>query len=125
MKTLLVDAWNTFVTNDGINKDMQQLLDGYINPKIILTNASAEELISFGIVDMPYPIFSLAHKPNKTNPEYYKKMLNELSLTSKDVVYFEHHEEAVKSARSLSIDTLWFQQGSSLKNLKQFLDQKL
>lgn len=125
MKTLLVDAWNTFVTNDGINNDMQQLLDSYINPKIILTNANAKELISFGIVNMPYPIFSLAHKPNKTDPEYYKKMLNELSLTSKDVVYFEHHEEAVKSARSISIETFWFQQGSTLKILKQFLDQKL
>ena len=125
MKTILVDAWNTFVTNEGINKDMQQLLDSYNNPKIILTNANAEELISLGIVNMPYPVFSLAHNPNKPNPEYYQKMLDHYALASKEVLYFEHHEDAVKSARYLSIDTLWLKKGSSLQTLKQFLDQNI
>ena len=40
MKTSLVDAWNTFVTEDGINRPMQKLLDKYANSKIILTNAN-------------------------------------------------------------------------------------
>ncbi len=125
MKTILVDAWNTFVTNEGIHKDMQQLLDSYINPKVILTNANAEEMISFGIVNMPYPVFSLAHDPNKPNPAYFQKMLDHFELSSNEVVYFEHHEDAVNSARSLYIETLWFQNGSSLNTLKQFLDQNL
>jgi len=125
MKTILVDAWNTFVTNDGIHKDMHQLLDSYINPKIILTNANPEEMISFGIVNMPYPVFSLAHDPNKPNPEYYRKMLDHYGLSSKEVLYFEHHEDAVKSAKSRSIETLWFKKGSSLDILKQFLDQNI
>ena len=37
MKTILVDAWNTFVTEEGINLDMKKLLDSYPNNKIILT----------------------------------------------------------------------------------------
>jgi len=45
---------------------MQELLDSFSNKKIILTNANEEEKEKFGIVDMPYPVFSLSHNPNKT-----------------------------------------------------------
>ena len=47
MKTILVDARNTFVTEDGINKDIQNLLDAFPNQKIIVTNANDEQLITF------------------------------------------------------------------------------
>ena len=125
MKTILVDAWNTFVTGDGINLPMQKLLDTYSNSKIILTNANEEECIKFGIVNMPYPVFSLAHNPNKTNPAYFEKFLSEHKLTSNNVLYFEHNEDAVNSARSLGIKTLWLKPGDSLENLSNFLDQNL
>ena len=40
MKTILVDAVNTFVIKgDGIFKEMSELLEQYPNRKIILTNA--------------------------------------------------------------------------------------
>lgn len=125
MKTILVDAWNTFVTVDGINLSMQKLLDTYSNSKIILTNANEEECIKFGIVNMPYPVFSLAHNPNKTNPTYFEKFLSEHKLTSNNVLYFEHNEDAVNSARSLGIKTFWLKPGDSLENLSNFLDQNL
>lgn len=125
MKTILVDAWNTFVTENGVNVKMQTLLDGYKNAKIILTNANDEEKIKFGIVNMPYPVFSLAHNPNKPNPEYYKTMLSEFNLSSQDVIYFEHNEDAVNSAESLGIKTLLFSKGSNLSVLKEFLESNL
>ena len=43
MKTILVDARNTFILKDGINQEMKTLLDTYPNRKIILTNANEEE----------------------------------------------------------------------------------
>ncbi|MBT8259773.1 MAG: HAD-IA family hydrolase [Flavobacteriaceae bacterium] len=125
MKTILVDAWNTFVTKDGINHKMQFVLDGYSNPKIILTNANDDEKKTFGIVNMPYPVFSLAHKPNKPNPDYFKKILSEYDLNPKDVIYFEHNEDAVKSAESLGIKTLWLKKGSDLTLLEKFLESNI
>ena len=121
MKTILVDAWNTFITNKGINQEIQRFLDTYKNPKIIVTNANPEELITLGIINMPYPVFSLAHHPNKTDSEYFKKLLSEYSLLVEEVIYFEHNKDAVKAAKSLGINTLYLKQGSRLDKLKQFL----
>lgn len=126
MKTILVDAWNTFVTEDGIDLELQQLLDSFPNPKIIVTNASEDEKVAFGMVDMPYPVFSLAHKPNKTEPKYFKKLLSTFDLTVKDVVYFEHNKEAVASAVSLEISTYWLDPKiKDLQKLLQFLKKSL
>ena len=54
MKTILVDAWNTFVTSEGMFEEMKEMLDEFSNDKIILTNANDEQLIKLGIVNMPY-----------------------------------------------------------------------
>ena len=125
MKTILVDAWNTFVTVDGVNSSMHALLENYKNTKIILTNATKQEQVKLGIKDMPYTVFSLEHNPDKTNPKYFSKMLSYFSLTSDDVVYFKHHKNAVNSAKSIHIETLWFEQGSDLVILEDFLDKHL
>ena len=81
--------------------------------------------MKFGIVNMPYPVFSLAHNPNKTNPTYFEKFLAEYNLTSNNVLYFEHNQDAVNSAISLGIKTLWLKPEESLKTLETFLDQNL
>lgn len=122
MKTILVDAWNTFVTQEGKNTEIQNLLESFPNKKIILTNANAEEKIKYGIIDMPYEVFSLEHNPNKTEPEYYKKMLEHYSLSATDVVYFEHNQDAAKSARSAGINTFWYDKDKKdLVALSEFL----
>jgi len=40
---ILVDAWNTLVTEDGINNQMLSLLNQYETRKVIVTNATEEE----------------------------------------------------------------------------------
>jgi len=125
MKTILVDAWNTFVDENGVNLEMKSILDHFNNNKIIVTNANEEEKTTFGIVNMPYPVFSLEHNPNKTDPDYFKKMLDYFNLSIENVVYFEHNEAAVKSAQSIGIKTLWLQKDSDLSVLKEFLASNL
>ena len=125
MKTILVDAWNTFVDENGVNLEMKSILDHFNNNKIIVTNANEEEKITFGIVNMPYPVFSLAHNPNKPNPEYFIKMLVHFSLSIENVIYFEHNEDAVKSAKSIGIQTLWLKKDDKLTILKEFLESEL
>lgn len=115
MKTILVDAWNTFVTQDGVFVDMQNMLDEFANTKIILTNANDEQLVQLGIVHMPYEVFTLKHNPDKVDPTYYTTMLQHFNLATDDVVYFEHNTDAVKSARSVGIQTYHYD-----KDVKDF-----
>src|SRR3989304_4286473 len=127
MKTILVDAVDGFVieTKNGfrIFKEMQDLLETFSNPKIILTGANDEQFKKFGLDKMPYEVFSLKHDPEKTNPEYYKKMLKHFNLKSEDVVYFEHNPEAVKSAQSVGIKThYWDNEKKPLRELSIFLE---
>jgi len=126
MKTILVDAWNTFVTEEGINKDLHKLLEEYSNRKIILTNANDEQVVKLGLTDLPYELFSLKHNPDKVDSEYYKKMLDNFELKAEDVIYFEHNEDAVKSAGSVGITAHHYDKDKKdLESLKQFLDSNL
>ncbi len=125
-KTILVDAWNTLVTKDGIFKELQNLLEEFPNRKIIVTNANEEERVKYGIVNMPYEVFSLAHKPDKTDPEFFKKLLKHFSLTSDQVVYFEHNPEAVRSAQSIGIKAFNYNKDTrDLMNVRTFLKSSL
>ena len=75
---------------------------------------------------MPYPVFTLKHNPEKTEPEYFKKLLEHLKLSKSDVVYFEHNPDAVKSAESIGIVTYHYDENKkNLGLLKKFLDKNL
>jgi len=126
MKTILVDAWNTFVTEEWINLKMQELLDSFSNKKIILTNANEEEKEKFGIVDMPYPVFSLSHNPNKTEDWYYEKMLDFFWLKNEEVVYFEHNKDAIEKAEEIWIKTFYYDKDKKdLLTLEKFLKENV
>jgi FMN phosphatase YigB (HAD superfamily) len=127
MKTILIDALNTFVIKDkGIFKEMYDLLEKYQNPKIILTNANDAQLIEFGLVNLPYELFTLKHDPDKTDPEYFNKMLLNFNLNKDDVIYFEHNSDAVKSAESIGIKTHYYNpELRNLNRLEEFLNENL
>ncbi|MFH1500899.1 MAG: HAD-IA family hydrolase [archaeon] len=126
VKVILVDAWKTFVTDEGLFLDMKEMLDEFPNKKIILTNANEEELVRLGIVNMPYEVFTLAHNPNKSDPEYYKKLLEKYALNAEDTIYFEHSQEAVKSAQAFGIKTLFYDENKrDLDEVREFLRKNL
>lgn len=127
MKTILVDAVDTFVIEgDGVFQPMFDLLEQYPNRKIILTNANDEQMIEYGLVNLPYELFTLKHNPDKTDPAYFEQMLKHYNLQSSNVIYFEHNPEAVKSAQSVGITSYHYDSGKrDLIALKQFLDKNL
>jgi len=127
MKTILVDAVDAFVveTENGfeIFEPMRKMLDEFPNRKIILTGANDEQFKKFGLDKMPYEVFTLKHNPEKTNPKYYELMLKNFDLKAEDVVYFEHNQEAVKSAQSVGIKThFWDNEKRPLRELTIFLE---
>ena len=127
MKTILVDAVNTFVIEGkGIFESMHKMLEEYPNRKIVLSGANDEEWKAFRLDDVPYEVFTLKHNPEKTNPEYYRVLLKHFKLDTKDVIYFEHNEEAVKSAQSVGLITFHYdKEKQDLTALKKFIDENL
>ncbi|HUC88769.1 MAG TPA: HAD-IA family hydrolase [Candidatus Paceibacterota bacterium] len=130
MKTILVDAVYCFIIEKEdkfeIFQDMYKLLETYPNRKIILTGASDDKIELYGLNKMPYEVFTLKHNPEKTDPEYYKTLLNKFNFNVKEVIYFEHSIEAVKSAQSIGINTLYYDNDKKdLESLKEFLDKNL
>jgi len=125
MKTILVDAVDTFVIEGkGVYQPMFDLLEKYANKKIILTNANDEQLVPFGLVNMPYEMFTLKHNPDKVDPIYFQQMLKHYNLDPKDVIYFEHNPDAVKSAQSVGITSYHYDSDKKdLATLKSFLDE--
>ena len=105
---------------------MHALLDKYPNKKIILTNANDMQIVEFGLVDMPYELFTLKHNPDKTDPEYFHTMLKYFNLHAKDVIYFEHNKVAVASAQSVGITSFHYDPDKKdLIKLKKFIDKNL
>ena len=130
MKTILVDAVHCFIIEkEGkfeIFKEMYDLLETYSNKKIVLSGANDGEVIKFGLDNIPYELFTLKHNPEKTNPEYYKILLEKYNLHKDDVVYFEHNMEAIKSAESTGIKSYFYDNDKKdLESLKKFLDENL
>lgn len=124
MKTILVDAVDAFVIEGKrIYKPLHDLLEKYPNRKIILTNANDEQMVEFGLTNLPYELFTLKHNPDKTEPKYFETMLKHFNLKTENVVYFEHNPEAVKSAESVGIISYYYDpEKKDMDALKLFLD---
>jgi len=127
MKIILVDAVDAFVSDKGIiSKEMYDLLETFENRKIILTGANDEQFIEFSLNKMPYEVFTLKHNPEKSDSEYYEKMLKHFDLDKDNVIYFEHSPEAVKSAQSIGIKTYYYDNDKKdMVALKDFLTKNL
>ncbi len=126
MKTILVDAVYTFVVDGVIDVELKSLLDSFPNKKIILTNANDEQVVEFGLVDLPYELFTFKQNPKKVDSVYFVDMLKHYGLSAQDVVYFEHDPDAVKSATSVGITSYHFDETvRNLSALKAFLEENV
>lgn len=129
-KVILVDAVHTLVVEDekgfSVFDEMHTLLETFPNRKIVLTGANDEQYRVFGLQNVPYEVFTLKHNPEKTDPEYYQKLLQSFDLKLEQVVYFEHDRQAVQSAESVGIVSYWYDsEKKDLKSLANFLEQHL
>ena len=83
-------------------------------------------MVEFGLTNLPYEMFTLKHNPDKTDPMYFTQMLKHFNLPSSDVIYFEHNEDAVKSAQSVGIKAYHYDsEKKDLTALQNFLTENL
>ena len=128
-KTILVDAIDTSIIENESGQfvkfqELFDLLETYPNKKIMLANANDDQMKEFGLDNVPYPVFTMNHNPNKPDPTYFETFLKQHKLQATDVVYFEHSPEAVDSASSVGINTYHYNKDlKDLVALKAFLDQ--
>lgn len=124
MKTILVDAINGLVLEDGsILQKMHTLLESYPNKKIVLTGANDEQFKHFKLDEVPYEVFTLKHDPEKTDPDYFHTLLRRYNLGADDVIYFEHNADAAESAKSTGINTYFYDHTKEdMESLKSFID---
>lgn len=127
MKTILVDAVDTFVIEgQGVFIEMHDLLEQFQETKIILSNADDSQIVPFNLTNLPYELFTLKHNPDKIDPIYFKTMLEHFNLQASDVIYFEHNPDAVKSAESVGIISYYYDpEKRDLEKLKEFLKENL
>lgn len=127
MKTILVDAINGLILEDGtLFQKMYELFETYPNRKIVLTGANDEQFKKFNLDKSPYEVFSLKHNPEKTDPEYFRVLLDHYGLAADDTIYFEHNADAVKSAKSVGIVTYFYDHTrEDLGALERFIDTNL
>ena len=127
MKTILEDGISGLILKDGtLFEDMYKLLETYPNPKLVLTGANEEQWKEFNLGISPYEVFTLRHDPEKTDPQYFKTLLDKYDLLPNDVVYFEHSKDAAISASSVGIQTYYYDHTvRDLAALKLFLDSTL
>lgn len=124
MKTILIDAVHTFVSDKGvINKNIYSLIKKYDTQKIILTNAPQESFKKFGLDKVPYPVFTLEKNPAKTDDGYYEKMLDHFTLDANDCIYFEHNADAVHKAQELGIKSFHYK--GDFKKLSDFINENI
>ena len=101
-------------------------MDTLPNKKIIVTNANDEQLITFGIVNMPYEVFTLKHNPDKVDPKYFKILLDHFDLDPENVIYFEHNNDAVKSGTSVGITTHFYDKDErDIVKLERFINNNI
>ncbi len=118
-KILAIDAVGLLVDIKGkVNNKIYKLINKFDNKKIVLTNANDVEKKIF-LKNISYRIFTLKHKPEKSNPIYFKKFLSKYKLKPHELIYIEHNFKACKSARKNKIKTYHYE-GNYIK-LKQFL----
>lgn len=124
MKTILVDCIEGLFFKDGtIFDDMHKMLETYPNPKLVLTGANDEQWKQFNLDISPYEVFTLKHDPEKTDPDYFKILLEKYKIKPEDVIFFEHNRQAAETAESIGIKTFFYDHTKrDLKALKQFLD---
>ena len=127
MKTILVDAMDTFVIEGrGIYQPLYELLEQYSNRKIVLTMAPDDKMEEWGLNDLPYEVFTSKLDPKKSEPRFYEAVLKHFKLPANDAICFEHDPEAVESARSVGIVSYHYDDDKKdLEGLKRFLDRNL
>ena len=103
-KTILVDGMFCIYDKEfNVNKELLKIINSFNARKILVVNGFREKGKQ-ALIGSDFLAFSLEEeKIKKDNPEYFKTLLSRYDLKIYEVLYFDHDENNVKTAKSLGI----------------------
>jgi len=102
-RVILVDGMGCLYDSDfNVNQELFDFLNNLNTKKILCINKNKEKAKEIA-KGQDYEIFSFEGKINKDNKEFFIKLLKEYKLAPEEIIYFDHLEANVKSAKSTGI----------------------
>ncbi len=122
-KAILIDAVNCLLSKDdwALNKELTEILTKS-GKKIIVVSNTQNENIDEILEQTPFEFFTQYRNPEKSNSQYFKKLLEEYHLKPEEVIYLDHKPENVKSAQSIGITA---KQYKSNRDAQEFIEANL
>lgn len=113
--TILVDGMHCLYDKDfKLNKELFNYLQSLDANKILVVNGKSEKAKEL-LKNSGFEVFSFEDKIKKDEPEFFKRLLKKYNLNEKEVIYFDHSEDNVKSAKSLNINSVVYRDNSQTK----------
>jgi valyl-tRNA synthetase len=107
-KTILVDAVGTLINSNeskdiesySLNNVLAEYLSRLANKIIVVTNATDESLSAIDelLRDYKFEIYTLHKNPDKSESEYFEKLISNFNLKSKNIIYIDHKDKNVNAA---------------------------
>jgi alanyl-tRNA synthetase len=130
-RIMLIDGMDClYDDNFVLNIDLLELLNQYNTKKILVINKhgiKAKELLK----EYGFEVFTFEGEIKKDNPEFFKKLLNEHSISSDAIMYIDHSEANIKGAIENNItkhhlyDLNLDKKGLHLQSVKEFIDNSI
>ena len=122
-KIILVDGMHCLYDKDfRIDKELLELIDSFNTWNMLVVNSFRER--GYSLVDKSnWASFSLEKEGiKKDNPEYFKRLLKDRSLTPEEVMYFDHDKKSVETAKKLGIISKHY---TDTRSMKKFISDNL
>lgn len=117
---IIADALNSLIEKETnkLNLELAELLEGY-NTQIIVASNAPEEKIRQVLGDFNFEIFTTNKKILKTDPAYYKKLLEKYDLKNNQVICFEFRKERAETAEKVGIKSIQYE---NPEGVREFID---
>lgn len=113
IKIILVDAVRGIINSNeaydtdtwSLNLELAEYLKTLPQRTIIVTNAAGDnlELIKTLLKDYPFEVVSYENNPNKSDSEYFTKLLATRNSQPETILYFDHKQANLNSATQAGI----------------------
>lgn len=128
-RLILVDGMHCLYDKDfNLNNELYEEIKKLNTHYIVVVNnykEKAEKLVknTNPNYETNWGAFSLEEKQiKKDNPEYFKKVVEKYGLSAKEIIYFDHDEKNVETAKKLGILSMHYKDN---KSIKKFLEENL
>jgi len=128
IKAILIDAIGClFDEKRKVNEELLEIIKKYDLKKIIVTNIEKKDQKNQRILEVikgnNIDLFTLEGNPKKTDSNFFKKLLDKYQLMPEEVIYFDHSEDNLSSAKEAGITKTHLYKNN--KQTKGFIDNNL